>query len=386
MKRILILGIVALIATGVLTACSDMRYDISDGFDKDITLFAEEISVPIGSIGPITVESLLLQSTIGKTLAAFITVKEDGSFQLESSNNVFSINVHRMEKEAGDVSHPFTYKAGDRSASVSGIVSMLGFLGLKALEQNVTILAANPLSEQVPFRSTFGLVCKNAASEVSYSTSAPLELNLASRTTTPYSIHGFNLPVEVRDLVSEVSLKSLEMDMPDHPVDKINDDTLGDVFAFSSKHICKLGVGETFSLPYKHTLKDTIAIGKYQLSECDATIVLENTLPLAVTIKSVKVLKNVETGEVDENITVTPDITIAGGSPDAPGVTNLKLHVAAETGAIPDLHGILIDLVVKAQPGCELVPLSGKQGLYVKSSSAKISGGITIPLNYELTP
>jgi hypothetical protein len=183
------------------------------------------------------------------------------------------------------------------------------------------------------------------------------------------------------DLVSEISLKSLEMDIPDHPVDKINDDTKGDVFAFSSKHICKLGVGATFSLPYKYTIKDTIAIGKYQLSECDATIELENSLPLAVTINSIKVLKNVETEEVDDNITITPNITIAGGSPDAPGVTNLKLHVAAESGTIPDLHGVLIDLVVKGQQGCEGVVLSGKQGLYVKSSSAKVSGGITIPLN-----
>jgi len=381
MKRIIFLVVVCLFSAGVFTACSDMRYDTSQGFNKDITLFAEEISVPIGSVGPITVESLLLQSSIGKTLAAFITVKEDGTFQLETPNDIFSINVHRMEREAADVTKPFTYKGGDKSVSVSGVASMLGFLGLKTLEQNVTILATNPLRVQAPFRATFELNCKNASYEVSYSTSTPLDLKLSSRSTTPYSIYSFALPENVRDLVSEVSLKSLEMDMPDHPVDKIDDDTKGDVFAFTSKHTCKIGVGEKFSFPYKHKLKDTIAIGKYQLSECDATIELENTLPMAVTINSIKVLKNVDTEEVDENITITPDITIIGGSPAAPGVSNLKLHIAAENGTIPDLHGILIDLVVKGQPGCEGVVLSGKQGLYVKSSSAKVSGGITIPLN-----
>lgn len=381
MKRFIKTGIACLLSAGLFLGCSDMRYDTSEGFDKDITLFAEEISVPIGSIGPITVESLLLQSTIGKALSSFMTVKEDGSFELETSNPLFSINVHRMEKEAGDVSNPFTYKAGDRSAIVSGVASMLSFMGLKALEQNVTIMAANPLWSQVPFRATFGLTCKNSASEVSYSTSTPLALNLASRTTTPYAIHRFSLPVEVRDVVSEISLKSLEMDMPDHPADKINDDTLGDVFSFTGKHTFKLGVGESFNLPYTHTLKDTIAIGKYQLSAFDAAIELQNTLPLAVTINSIQVLKNVETEEVDENITITQDITIAGGSPAAPGVTNLKLHIAAKTGTIPDIHGLKIDLVAKAQPGCEGIVLSGKQGLYVKSSSAKVSGGITIPLN-----
>ena len=380
MKRFIMMGIACVLSAGLFLGCSDMRYDTSEGFDKDITLFADEISVPIGSIGPITVESLLLQSSIGKMLSAFMTVKDDGSFQLETPNDIFSINVNRMEREAADVSKPFTFKGGDQTANVSGVASMLSFLGLKALEQNVTIMATNPLRVQVPFRATFELNCKNASYEVSYSTSSPLELNLASRTTEAYSIHGFTLPENVRDLVSEISLKSLEMDMPDHPVDKINDDTLGDVFAFSSKHTCKIGVGETFSFPYKHKLKDTIAIGKYQLSEADATIELENTLPLAVTINSIKVYKDIEKEEVDDNITITPEITIAGGSPAAPGVTNLKLHIAAKTGTIPDLHGILIDLVVKAQPGCEGVVLSGKQGLFVKSSSAKVSGGITIPI------
>lgn len=376
MKRFIMMGIACVLSAGLFQGCSDMRYDTSEGFDKDITLFAEEISVPVGSIGPITVESLLMQSSIGKMLSAFMTVKEDGSFELSTTNKLFSINVHRLEKEAGDVSNPFTYKAGDRSASVSGVVSMLGLMGLKTLEQNVTIMATNPLGSKVPFRATFGLTCGT-----SYSKSTPLDLSLAGMSTAPYAIHEFALPVEIRDVVTEVSLKSLEMDMPEHPVDKIYDDTQGDVFAFSSKHTCKLGVGETFSLPYKHTLKDTIAIGKYQLSACDATIELENTLPLAVTINSIQVLKNVETDEVDDNITITPDITIAGGSPSAPGVTNLKLHVAAKTGTIPDIHGLKIDLVVKAQPGSEGVVLSGKQGLYVKSSSAKVSGGITIPLN-----
>ena len=114
MKRFIVGSIACLLSAGLFLACSDMRYDISEGFDKDFTLFEEEISVPIGSIGPITVESLLLESSIGQTLSSFITINEDGSFQLDTKGDLFAINVHRLEKEAGDVSQPFTYKAGAR--------------------------------------------------------------------------------------------------------------------------------------------------------------------------------------------------------------------------------------------------------------------------------
>lgn len=378
MKRFFTMGVACLLSAGLFLACSDMRYDISEGFDKDITLFAEEISVPIGSIGPITVESLLLKSEIGQSLAEFLSVQEDGSFQLESKTQIFAINVHRLEKEAGDVSEAFTYKGGDQRASISGIVSMLGLLDLQPLEQAVELTATNPLTLSVPFRTTFGVSSKNAG----YSTSTPLDIKLSSYRYEPYSIYKFALPASVHDMAGDISLKSLELDLPAHPVNRIANDTRGDVFSFVCKHTCKIGTSEKFNFSQEVFIEDAkLEIGKYQLSECDVNIVLENTLPLSATINGVEVLKSVEPEVVDENITVTPGITIAGGSPEAPGVTNLKLHIAAKTGTIPDLHAIQIDLLIKTQPGCEDVPLSGKQGLYVKSSSAKLSGGITIPLN-----
>ena len=33
-------------------ACSRKAYDVSDGFNTDLTLFENEISVPVGSVGP----------------------------------------------------------------------------------------------------------------------------------------------------------------------------------------------------------------------------------------------------------------------------------------------------------------------------------------------
>ena len=53
----------------------------------------------------------------------------------------------------------------------------------------------------------------------------------------------------------------------------------------------------------------------------------------------------------------------------------------AASGVIPDIPELLLDLKLNAQPDLGIVPLSTKQGVYVKSSSAKLSGGITIGRN-----
>ncbi len=49
-----------LFSLGLLVACKGkMDYDISEGINREMTLFEDEITVPIGSIGPITIGSTL---------------------------------------------------------------------------------------------------------------------------------------------------------------------------------------------------------------------------------------------------------------------------------------------------------------------------------------
>ena len=42
------------IALFFAVACSQEAYDISSGIDKEITLFTDEVSVPLGDVGPLT--------------------------------------------------------------------------------------------------------------------------------------------------------------------------------------------------------------------------------------------------------------------------------------------------------------------------------------------
>ena len=51
----LFLGCLALLP---LFGCTDRAYDLSDGLNKEITLFQDEIYVPVGDVGPLTIQSL----------------------------------------------------------------------------------------------------------------------------------------------------------------------------------------------------------------------------------------------------------------------------------------------------------------------------------------
>ncbi len=128
-----------------------------------------------------------------------------------------------------------------------------------------------------------------------------------------------------------------------------------------------------------------LPIGKYKLKKCEISVDVESTIPLAVSINNIRVLKQkaseTDPDTVDENIQITSDIKVAGGSIDKPAVTPVKLTIEALEGTVPDINGMLLDFVVSSQPGIGDIALTADQGIVVKSSSAKLSGGITIPEN-----
>ena len=362
----------------VCTACEDKKYDLSNGFNKDLTLFEEQISVPVGSIGPFTVESLLKGNSIIQALSQLLVIEEDGSMFLKSDKSFYAVNVYEMEKEVGDVSLAFTYKPGDKSGD-TGVSFLMDFLKLQALEQELSLTARNPLRPNVHLRSTLEL--KTSSSAVIQE--IPLDVTLKGNRPSAPKIFEAELPADLKESVAYISMKDPELDMPAQPSQNLYDGTSFDVFSFSCAYRCRIGVKKDFSFPQSVDINDAgLALGKYKLSRCDISLELQNSLPLSVVLNSVQLINTGADGEevVDENIDISSDITIAGATAAGPGVTSLKLHVAAKEGTIPDIHHVKIDLAVKGSEGSEGIALSARQGVYVKSSSATVTGGITIPL------
>lgn len=372
LKLIHFLGVVI-----VILGCSRSRYDISDGFNKDITLFSEEISVPVGSIGPVSVLSLLMNSSIGKMLSSFVKEGEDGALVIEGQQSLYAANVFRIQEQAADPSQPFTFVAGDCNEGFSGMAGMLGYLGLSCLEQRIVLSATNPLMDAVPVRASWQL------SDGEYNLVEPIDFSLPRNRRNPYTIKELQLPETSYSVPSSIALSGLEMDMPALPASRIYDETEMDVFRVGCVHKCKLGVPESFSISQTINVEDAkFLIGKFRLKRCEVRMEVSSTLPLAVTLKGLRLMKEDENGTLvpDENIVVSSDVTLAAGTLENPGVTPLSLFVEAVEGCIPDVHAMEIDIEVKGQAGCGEEPLSSRQSLSIVSSAARIVGGVTIPL------
>ena len=368
----------------LLLACSHREYDISEGFSKEVTLFENEITVPVGSIGPLRLGSVLdklfQMEGVGSLLADFLKEGEDGYMNMFYSGNIFKLNVYEMEKELEDVSSPSSYTSSYESGYVGGLAGTVGYLGLRAMDQKVSFKATNPLRDPVQVSCTPSYNCIGPDAMVVAPIDGLDNFSLDYCGTT--RVLEFSLPNDVITPLTFLSLYNLQLSLPARPTSRIMDRTGNVFFSMDFDYTGKLAVSEAFKFQL-HDLSPgdvKLEIGKFNLSFCQVSLDLENSIPLQVGIDNVRMLK--EDGKtVDENIQITSGIVIAGGTLEHPATTRIILSVEALEGTIPDIHGIMLDIDLAGQPGLEKPVVSTSQGVYVKSSSATLYGGITIPLN-----
>jgi len=371
-------------------SCSgNMDYDISEGFNKEFTLFEDEISVPVGSIGPLTVSSVM--DRLGKTeglggiIAEFLKQDADGCFYIEDEGDIYKQNVYEIVKATEDVSVPFKWEAGSPYSGIGGLPMMLGIVGLKVMNQKVQLLYINPFRNVITIKSNASLSCKDSNWQDTYY----VKLDEACDGV----LTGYNnqevlceriIPADLTDMVSNISLDSLVLVIPANPASRLVDNTVNSVISISYAYQCGITLGETFQLSdISIDLDDlNLEIGKFRLSKGVVSVEISNTLPVAVTLNKLEVLDKTEEGEyiVNENIKFSEGIRIAGGSLANPATSTLQFEVAAASGTIPDIGALRVTVSIAAEPGLGPVALSARQGLYVKSSSAKLNGGITVTL------
>ena len=385
MKKVLLASLLICIFLAI-AGCSRKEYDISENFNKEITLFPNEISVPIGSFGPITIGSTLdglsVVPGIGGLVAEYIKVDENGDLMLESSGDIFRSSVYEIEKVIGDISSDKRWESGYQSGFVGGMAGALGFLGLKVTNQKLTISTLNPLWADVHAScdATYGCMGTDGA----FSGQIPALDNVNMVNSKEEQVVAIDIPSNVTSPLTSISFANLTMDLPANFVSKLNNSKGNLFFAFTFNYKCGIATGETLNIPAKDisTGRINLPIGQFKLKKCQIQIEVENTIPLAVTANNIRVLFPRESKEeeavVDENIVIDADITLAGGSIENPATTKVTLSIEALKGTIPDIPELLLNLNFAAQPGMGNVPLSAKQGIYVKSSSAVLTGGITL--------
>ena len=69
---------------GMLGACTDHSYDF-DRTDQDVTLLGDDVSFPLGQVGPLTIQGLL-----GEKMTDYLVPLEDGTFAIQYKGNPVS--------------------------------------------------------------------------------------------------------------------------------------------------------------------------------------------------------------------------------------------------------------------------------------------------------
>ena len=166
-RRIWLVAAIAAILTmaGITWGCSRHdEYDISRGIDKEITLFTEEVSLPVGDIGPLMPKQLLEKSGLSDLLKQFVKEDEDGYLCVESQGSVFSNFVLMLSMLAPDQSKPADIPIDAFSGAFNTMASAMEMFGLSTASQVFSLYASNPLTEEIAVSGQLSLTGGEAGS------------------------------------------------------------------------------------------------------------------------------------------------------------------------------------------------------------------------------
>ncbi|MBQ9462388.1 MAG: hypothetical protein IJU68_01870 [Bacteroidales bacterium] len=358
---------------------SNMDYDISEGFDKEMTLFENEISVPLGSMQPLTLALVLdkvYSTSIGAMLKDFIKVDADGLLYTDAADNVSSNSVYDLVKQIPDPSKEYQWTPYNMTASPGGGTFMFQFVGLPLMNQELTFSMVNPLYNSVELNADA------VVSAGSYSDKKELR-NFKLDSSEAVQLAKFSLGEVVNERIGSFGLENIKMNLPANITDNLRSKA-HPMFVLSYQYKANIAAGKTLkfeemSIPVKDL---NLPVGQFGLSHLEVNVELENTLPFDVAVPFVQVIKPSDDDPddfvEDENIEVETFIDIQGGSLEEPSPSSITLSINAKEGKIPDIYGFHLVANIKASEAHAQTLLSTKQGLTVKSADATLKGGITL--------
>ena len=135
-----------------------MRYDVSEGIDSEITLFSDELGLPLGDVGPITLKSFLDGSDFGDMLMLVAKEDEEGYIVIEENKSIYNTLILFFNYFVADPSVPSDFDIPDSEEDPGyGAVALEAF-GFKASPQTFTVTANNPLTEEISLSGDVSLL------------------------------------------------------------------------------------------------------------------------------------------------------------------------------------------------------------------------------------
>ena len=318
----------------------NLEYDLSDGLDSKITLFEKALVLPVGSTGPITLKVAMAPLATKLPLLGFpadlLKVDEDGQLLISYTQEMANVNFYKFALSLADNAEPYVWKPYGMTATPTMEV-MLPMLGVWLHNEVVALTVAAPFSDGIWLDGKVSVACKGENEEVAYQDSVRLDRFSVRPYDGRVQLASFRLPIVSRGSGTTVSFQDVEALLPAHLGERITGDG---IYTVNLTHRANVSVGSRFNLPIP------------QLEDAVIGVELETTLPLQVEITELAVPGN-------DNLSITAEGTLAGGSPATPVSSNISLHIKSLDGSpIPDIESLALQLTLRASPGLEDVLLS----------------------------
>lgn len=381
MKTLRLLLTVSAATLFVLTACRHEEYDMTRGIDKEVTLFADEISLPVGDLGPLTPKMLLDKAGLGDMLTSLVKQDDDGYLIVEQKEGIYSNYAMMIAMGLDDQSKPATLPLGSFSKSTASAGATLRAMGLSFSPQVLRLYASNPLTEDISVSGKMTLCsCSGDAQKTLVSKDFSNTRVAAGSSGSEFLM----LEYAGDESVDECRMDELALHLPASILTK---DPLSGFSPITLDYHYKgyLSLGNDFpsSLPFSINDKD-LPLGQYRVKEAKICADVSSEIPITIELESVQLLSKQtdEDGQSStvtlENVSVTPGIRIVSGCTGHPATTPLEIVVKAQEGTIPDICGASLRIRILAPTGVSDKRIGMNQTVNINNLRATVSGGITV--------
>lgn len=364
-------------------ACSRDAYDISRGIDKEMTLFTEEVSIPIADIGPLSPKQLLGDVDLGSTLGGLFEEDEDGYLVVGQEETIYSNAVFFLYMMALDPTQPLDVNIDDFTGYPGAAAQGLSGMGFTPALQEFSLYAVNPFTEGISVSGKVTLAA-NAKEDTPASTLSSDEFDRVPVAAESKDAVVFRKELDGQSIMDVCSLENMVIHLP---ASFLANDPLGGLssIALGYRFKAHLALGQDFPAQIPIPVNDLdLPIGQYQVKEVLISTEVSNEIPVTLVVESVDVLvkgtdeEGNEKNDVCEDVSITPGLTIASGCSASPVVSPIAISIKAKEGTIPDIAGLQLNLSVKAPTGEGDKRLNMNQSISFKNLRATVSGGITI--------
>ena len=360
-----------------------MNYDTTDGrLDKEITVFNDQVSVPVGDIGPLSLGILIDKAGFRETIESLVKEDSEGYLVMEKEGDLYSNAILLMAMSIADPSKPVDISVADCTGSIETMSSMLTMLGIALPRQVFSLTASNPLTEEIGVSGKLAILA-DAKGDLPAGAVVTQDFSKKVAAETKKEVF-FEIERDGERPFTKYELTNLQLHMPASLKDK--DPLSGmSMIGLGYKYKSYLALGEGFSFPLSYDLdKLNVPLGQFRVKEAKICAEVSSELPIDLTIDKLELLVE-RVGEdgktslepLDDVVFSTP-ISIAPGSTGKPVISPLEIIVKANEGTIPDITGIRLEATIQNPTDIADTRLGMNQKVYLNNLRATVSGGITI--------